>query len=207
MAHKAGAVIFSMLLGACGVGSDGGPSGGDDVQPMPVDPNPLAMKCTDAFTITGTFTPTTARPVDVLGCWGAGTWTFSLAIDPSMDSILDVTGDMQPDRCGQVAGTTAASFKSSYSFQLAIVTTAEGEYDQTYTFQTGQGVAADCTAAGDCLARLKVSQDGARECEAGIEIYSADRKQYWNLHPNQKTGETNILGAGEYTLYIDAQVP
>jgi hypothetical protein len=204
--QKAGAVIFSMLLGACGVGSDGG--GGDDgPPPNPPDPNPLAMKCTDAFTITGTFAPTTARPADVLGCWGAGTWTFSLALDPSTDSILDVTGDQKPDRCGSVAGTSAATFKPSYSFTLAITTTAEGEYDSVYTFAPGQGIAADCTGAGDCLARLKVSQDGARECEGGIEIYSADRKSYWNLHPNQKTGEGNIAGVGEFTLYNEPQTP
>ena len=197
-----------LFMAACGVGSDSdNPTTGDDVVPDPINPNPLAMKCTDAFTISGTFTPTTARPADVAGCWSAGTWTFTLATDPTMDSILDVTGDKVPDRCGQVAGTSPATFKSGYTFQVAITTTADGEYAETYTFNTGQGIAATCTTAGDCLARLKVSQDGARECEAGVEIYSADRTMYWNLHPNQKTGETNILGAGEFTQYIEPQVP
>src|SRR5687767_9646792 len=110
MAQKAGTcVVFSMLLvAACGVGDEG-----PDVET--IDPNPLAIACTDAFKVSGTFTPSTARPVDnpatpdvdetVAGCWPAGTWTFSVTLDPSPENIIDVTGDKMPDRCGQVAGT------------------------------------------------------------------------------------------------------
>ena len=202
MAHKAGAcVVFSVLLGACGVGSDGG---GDPVEP--VDPNPLAIQCTDAFNITGTFTPSTARPADVGGCWPAGTWTFSVALDPTNDAILDINGDMMPDRCGQVAGTQAATFKSSYSFVVTRTDDGDG-YVDAYMMATGQPFAQDCAQPGDCIARLKVSEGGARECEGGLEIYSADRKQYWNLHPSQETGSTTLNGLGEFTQYVEAQVP
>lgn len=207
MAQKAGAcVVLAMMLGACGVGSDGGGDPSTDAGPVePINPNPLSMKCTDSFKIAGTFTPSTARPTGLEGCWGAGTWTFSLSLDPSNESILDVNGDKQPDRCGQVAGTQAATFKSSYTFTLAVNTTVDGEYENAYSMST-TGIAADCSQTGDCLFRLKVSQDGARECEAGMEIYSADRKSHWNLHPNQETGSTTLQGSGDFTLFNEAQI-
>lgn len=208
MVQKAGALLFSMLFtAACGVGSDGGDPPKPDSGPVePINPNPLSIKCTDSFKVTGSFTPSTARPTGVEGCWGAGTWTFQLSLDPSNEGILDVNGDKQPDRCGQVAGTQAAMFKTSYSFSLAIQANVDGEYENAYTMGTGMGLAADCNLAGDCLYRLKVQQDGARECEAGMEIYSADRKMHWNLKPNQETGSTTIEGNGDFTLFNEAQV-
>ena len=198
MAQKAGTcVLFSLLLGACGVG-------GDDGQPVePIDPNPLAMKCTDAFTVTGTFTPSTARPVDVEGCWGAGTWTFSVATDPSMDNILDVDKDGKPDRCGQVAGTTAATFKASYSFILTQADDGNGWISTVA--MNGGGFASNCNASGDCIARLSVTEGGDRECQGQLEILSSDRLMYWNLQPQQLTGAADLNGHGEYTLYNTPQ--
>ncbi|HLL21534.1 MAG TPA: hypothetical protein VK427_05355 [Kofleriaceae bacterium] len=193
-----------MMLAGCGVGSDD--AGGDDAPIEPVKPNPLMISCTDAFKITGTFTPSGARPADVGGCWPAGTWTFSVALDPSDDAILDVTGDRMPDRCGKVSGTSAATFKSSYSFVVTRTDDGQG-YADAYMMATGQGIAASCSQAGDCLARLKVTEGGDRECMGGLEIYGADRKQYWNLQPTQATGSTTLAGSGEFTLYQEAQVP
>ncbi len=193
-----------MMLAACGVGSDG--DGGDDAPIEPVKPNPLLISCTDAFKVTGTFTPSSARPVDVGGCWPAGTWTFGVTLDPSDEAILDVTGDKLPDRCGRVAGTTAATFKASYSFVVTRTDNGEG-YADGYMMAGSTGLAADCAQAGDCVARLKVSEGGGRVCEGGLEIYSADRKMYWNLHPAQATGSTTLDGFGEYTAYNEAQVP
>ncbi len=194
-----------MFVAACGVGSDSDNPPSADAQVF--EPNPLAIQCTDAFKISGTFTPSTARPVDVAGCWPAGTWTFSLTRDPSNDAILDINGDKMPDRCGAVAGTSPATFKPSYSFTATTTTTVPGEYDTTFMFATGQGIAANCMQAGDCLFKLSVSQDGARECEGAVDVYSADRKQNWNLHPTQETGSTTLEGTAEYTLYLQAQQP
>jgi hypothetical protein len=197
-----------MLLAACGVGGDDGPD--------PVDPNPLAIACTDAFTVTGTFTPSTARPVDnpatpnidesVAGCWPAGMWTFTAALDPTDDNILDVSGDKIPDRCGRVAGTQAATFEAGYAFTVTRTDDGDG-YVDAYAMNSS-GLAADCSAAGaKCVFRLKVSEGGSRECEGGLEIFSADRKQYWNLHPEQATGSTSISGVGEFTQYNAPQNP
>jgi hypothetical protein len=200
-----------MATAACGV-DDGGKT-------ETVNPNPLAIQCTDAFKVTGTFTASTARPTDnpstpnvdeaVLGCWPAGTWTFSLALDPGNENILDINGDKLPDRCGQVAGTAAATFKQSCSFTVTRADDGNG-YVDAYTVNGG-GFAADCSQAGECVARLKVSEGGARECEGGFEIYSADRKEYWNLKPEQASAPApnagGLDGVGEYTRYNAPQVP
>jgi hypothetical protein len=187
----------------------------------PVDPNPLAIACTDAFKITGTFTASTARPVDnpatlevdesVGGCWPAGTWTFGVTLDPGDENIIDVTGDKLPDRCGRVAGTAAATFEASYAFTVTRTDDGDG-YIDTYAMNTSGGLAADCSVAGaKCVARLKVSEGGARECEGGLEIYSADRKQYWNLHPEQASAPApasgTLDGFGEFTQYNVPQTP
>jgi hypothetical protein len=199
MTRQAGTcVVFSLLfVAACGVGEDA------NTEERP--PNPLGIECTDSFLVSGTFTASTARPVDVGGCWPAGTWTFSVSLDPTDDHILDITGDKLPDRCGKINGTSPAAFKSSYSFTVTRTDDGDGFVD-AYAMNGG-GFAADCSQSGDCVARLKVSSGGARECEAGLEIYSADRKQHWNLKPEQQTGETNLTGLGEYTQFINAQVP
>ncbi len=198
MAQRAGTcVVFSMLLAACGVGGDDGVK--------PTDPNPLEIACTDAFTVTGTFTASTARPADVAGCWPAGTWTFSLALDPTDDNILDITGDGMPDRCGRVAGTAAASFESNYSFTATITDDGDG-YVTNYAMNGG-GFAADCTQTGKCIYRLKVTEGGDRECEGGIEIFNADRTESWNLHPTQATGSTTLEGSGDFVKYVNPQNP
>ena len=205
MAQKAGAVLSLMFVAACGVGSDGGDDMPDPM-PDPINPNPLAIQCTDAFKVMGTFTPSTARPVDVGGCWPAGTWTFSVTLDPTNEAILDINGDMMPDRCGAVAGTVPATFKPSYSFVVTRTDDGDG-YTDSYAMATGQPFQTSCASAGDCVARLKVSEGGGRECEGGLEIYSADRKQYWNLHPAQATGSTTLDGFGEFTQYVEPQTP
>jgi hypothetical protein len=206
MAQKAGALLALMFAAACGVGSDSSEPPGVDAAVEPTTPNPLGIKCTDAMRLTGTFTASTARPVDVGGCWPAGTWTFSATLDPSNEAILDINGDKMPDRCGQVAGTAAATFKTSYSFIVTRTDDGDG-YADTYAMATGQPFATTCATAGDCVARLKITEGGARECEGGLEIYSADRKQYWNFHPTQATGSTTLEGLGEFTQYVEAQVP
>ena len=199
MAQKVGAcVIFSVLMLGCGVG-------GGEGNTEEIDENPLGIECTDAFKVSGTFTPSTARPVDVAGCWPAGTWTFSLTLDATDDNILDVTGDKLPDRCGKVAGTSPATFRSSYSFTVTRTDDGDGFVD-SYAVN-GSDFAADCSQAGDCVARLKVSEGGGLECEGGLEIYSADRKQYWNLKPEQATGQSALQGFGEFTQYTEAQIP
>ncbi|MBA3393242.1 MAG: hypothetical protein H0T89_11380 [Deltaproteobacteria bacterium] len=209
MAQKAGArVLFSVtfLTAAVGCGE------GDETSNEPIDPNPLEIACTDAFKVTGSYTAgTPARPVDVEGCWPVGTWTFQLALDPTDDAILDVTGDSLPDRCGKVPGTTAATFESNYSF--SVTRTDDGTGFQDSITMNGGAFQSKCAnddgsqTTGACLFRLKVSEGGGAECEGVLELYSADRKEYWNLHPEQTTGVASISGFGEFTRYNVAQKP
>lgn len=193
--------MISTVAVGCGVGDE----------TTPIDPNPLAMACTDGFKVTGTFTASTPRPADVEGCWPAGTWTFQLALDPTDDQILDITGDQLPDRCGRVAGTTAATFESSYSFTVTRTDDGDG-YVDSYAM-AGGSFASKCAnddgspTSGACVFRLKVSEGGGGECEGGLEIYSADRTEHWNLKPSQTTGVTALTGQGEYTKYTSPQKP
>jgi len=184
---------------------------GDETTTEPIDPNPLAIACTDAFKVTGTFTAGDPRPVDVEGCWPAGTWTFQLSLDPTDDAILDVTADGLPDRCGRVAGTSPAGFESSYAFTVTRTDDGDGFVD-SYAM-AGGAFASKCTnddgspTSGACVFRLKVSEGGGGECEGGLEIFSADRTEHWNLKPAQTTGMTALAGFGEYTKYTAPQKP
>lgn len=193
------------LLGVgCGVGDDG-----DDDIIGPPDPNPNGLVCTDAFKVTGTFTPgTPARPVlddegePFTGCWPVGTWNFSVTLDPTDENILDVTGDQQPDRCGRVSGTTAAGFDAAYSFSVNRVLEAEGyvdDYVLTGAVQEGE----KWKWNDKYLYRLKVTEGGGGECEGGLELYSLDGKSYWNLKP-ALTG-TELTGFGDFGLYVEPQ--
>lgn len=199
MAQKAGACVVLSLLIGCGVGDE----------TTPIDPNPLAISCTDGFKVSGTFTASTPRPVDVEGCWPAGTWTFQLSLDPTDDQILDVTGDQLPDRCGRVPSTSPATFESSYAFTVTRTDQGNG-YVDSYAM-AGGSFANNCTdgegrpTSGACVYRLKVSEGGGGECEGSLEIYSADRTELWNLKPSQTTGVTALTGQGEYTKYTEPQ--
>lgn len=43
----------------------------------------LGIQCEAQLTISGTFTPGMAQPVDVFGCWPVGTWTFTATVGSS----------------------------------------------------------------------------------------------------------------------------
>jgi hypothetical protein len=210
MIKRVGACILVSIFGVgCGVGDDP-----DDKQPPvdEIDPNPNGLVCTDAFKITGTFTPgTPARPtVDpadptapFTGCWPYGTWSFTVSRDPGEENIQDITGDQKADRCGAVSGTQVASFDSSYSFVVSRTPDAEAEYIDNYTLPGATVVSGRTMWNDKVLYKVKVTEGGGAQCEGGLELYSADGKSYWNLHPQQ--GDTTISGFGDFHLYIDKQ--
>lgn len=198
MIQRVGAFIFvSSLFGVgCGVGDD---------NLEPIDPNPNGVVCTDAFKATGTWTAGTPMrdPVETpTGCWPVGQWRFTLAIDPSDESILDINADKKPDRCGAVKNTSIASFDASYSFTVNRVDDGDG-WIESYILEGAVQQDGEFHWNDKVLYKLKVTEGGSGECEGNLELLSADRKSLWNLHPTL-TG-TAIAGTGDFTLYDEAK--
>lgn len=111
--RKAGAcMLFGILVGACGVGEDGGPVDTDDRNEK------LGILCNAEYSVTGTFAAgTPARPIEVpTGCWPVGTWTFTAS-------------SMTSNECG-AAPTQLAT---TYSFRVDRVMGTNG-WDETYTY-------------------------------------------------------------------------
>jgi hypothetical protein len=195
--RKAGSfILVSLVVAACGVGNDM-PGGGDD-DPLPIDPNPNGIACSDTFVITGTFTEgVPARPIDpetqmpVGGCWPVGTWTWTAALEMTME-VPDITGDGVGDRCGSVAGTSRPTVNSNYAFQVMRVDDGEG-FVESYEW----------TGDRTNYWKVKVSEGGGGDCEGAAEFISPDKTGYWNMKPNQAG---NVLsGFGEYILYLEPQ--
>ena len=199
--------LVAFLGTGCGVG--------DDAKFEPIDPNPNKKVCTDAFRVTGTFAEgtTPARPIDpdtnlpIGGCWPVGKWTFTVALDPTDDNILDLTGDGEPERCGKVAGTSAATFDARYSFDVTRTAIVFGDgsdgFEEKYVLE---GAVPDGELGrwnGKIFYRLKVTEGGGGDCEGGLELYSTDKKSYWNLKPAQ-TGAV-LGGVGDFALYEEPQ--
>lgn len=171
------------MTAACGVGS------GDDGMPSSDDPDALAgITCRAAFKTTGSFVAgTPGRPTDpdtgmpITGCWPVGTWTFTASVD------ADATA-AETHPCSPAPGVLA-----SYSFKV----------DRTNDPNAG-GLVESYTWNGDqsMLYKLSVSEVGGG-CEGGLELYSADNKEYWNMKP--LLDGTTITGFGEYAKYSAAQ--
>ncbi|HWU86884.1 MAG TPA: hypothetical protein VN253_06400 [Kofleriaceae bacterium] len=172
---------------------------------MAKDPNPSKMVCTDAFKVTGTWTAgTPVRDADSpTGCWPVGTWNFTVSLDPTDTEILDITGDRKPDRCGAVSATKAATFDGSYSFVVTRTDDGDGWVD-AYALTGAVTQGSQKVWNTKVIYKLDVSEGGAGECEGGIELYSADGKEYWNLKPSL-TGNS-IAGFGNYALYEETQL-
>ena len=209
---KAGVCLVSVVLGAaCGVG-DEGPGG--------PDPNPNGIKCSAAFTTSGSFTedPTNRRPLDPLGpdgemgtaddntvpvggCWPVGTWTFTAVVDPVAE-VVDADNDGDPDRCGEVSGTSPPGVEQSYSFKVTRTEDPSvGGLRETYQY----------LGTSPNFFSVLVTEGGGGECEGVLEFKSADSKEWWTLNPNICTSancqppSNTIAGSGDYTLYLESQ--
>ncbi len=180
-----------VLTSACGVGDD-------DMPTPPSTPEPRL--CSTDFSIAGQFTlgmpvpdevnnetgmpPGDGMP-DINGCWPIGTWTFTLT---------------QTANTCDPAPTPAAS----YSFRTDYVDGPGGATDKQY-----QHTLLSPTGFPSTNWKVKVSSGGGGLCEGGIELYSADGKQSWNLHPAIDVFNTSgpIEGFGEYAEWADNQIP
>jgi hypothetical protein len=172
--RKVGALILlGLSVGACGVGED------DYVPPETDDRNEeLGIICEARFDLSGTFVAgTPSRPAELSGCWPVGEWTF--------------TAKLAENSCTTPEGGAATiATLPSYRFTVGRVEGADMQgYVDTYSW------------AGDMAAvrRLKVTAGGGGECEGGLELFSADGTQFWNMKPNQTGGV--LTGTGEYALY------
>jgi hypothetical protein len=197
-------IVVSLLAMGCGVGED-------DFEPVKEDPNPQRLVCSDAFTLTGTFTPgTPARPTDMndpaytLGCWPVGTWTFTATRDATDERILDITGDGKPERCGAVPGTQAAALDASYTLNVSrVLDNTPGIDGYVESYAIAGGVKVGSVWNGKEVYRLKVTEGGGGDCEGGVELLSEDRKMLWNFKPSQEG--TVIKGFGEFAAYQEPQ--
>lgn len=203
MTRRIGACLVMSLLIGCGVGGGGG-DGFDD--PEDLDPNPNKLTCSDAFKISGSFVESEPRPADVAGCWAVGTWTFTVSRDPGEDNVLDITGDQKPDRCGAVSGTTAATSETNFVFQVTLEGDPEipGDSFEKYALE-GQTIVGERTQwNGKLVEKMKVTEGGSGECEAGIELISMDGKSEWNVKPS--LAGTTLTGIVDFALYQDSQL-
>ncbi len=141
----------------------------------------LGIICNSTFTTTGTFTPgTPTRPAETpTGCWPVGTWTFTAKVDSN--------------ECAK-----APAVQAQYSFRVDRAVNPDPAkdigFEESYTYLSDK--------AG--LFRLGVSEIGGG-CEGGVELYSADGKEYWNLKPFLQNSGT-IAGFGEYAMFGKSQL-
>jgi hypothetical protein len=152
---------------------------GDD--PVSDDRNEnLGIDCNATFTTAGTWTAAApARPADVpTGCWPVGTWTFTAKVDTN--------------ECA-----APPALLPSYSFKVDRAVnpdpTMDIGYVETYTWFGDQAL----------LFKLAVSETGSG-CEGGLELYSVDGMEYWNMKPLLQDNGT-VAGFGEYAHYTMSQ--
>lgn len=164
--------LGAMLLLGLSVGACGV---GEDEYTPPEDygdrNEQLGVICDATFNITGTFVAgTPARPAEIpTGCWPVGTWTFTASVADN-------------------ACPAAPAVLPSYRFTVGREMDDLGWVD-TYSW------------SGDIAAvrRLKVTEGGAGDCEGGLELFSADGTEFWNMKPSQEGGV--LGGSGEYAKY------
>jgi hypothetical protein len=141
----------------------------------------LGIVCNATFTTTGSFVAAApTRPVDNTGCWPVGTWTFTAKIDQN--------------ECDQ-----APSVLASYQFKVDRAVNPDPTKDEGYV----ESYAMMSSTSPLMLRKLSVSEI-ASGCQAGVELFSADGTQFWNMRPLLSKDGT-ISGFGEYALYDSNQ--
>ena len=140
----------------------------------------LGIVCNATFTTTGTFVAAAPmRPAEVTGCWPVGTWTFTAKVDAN--------------ECAQ-----APALLPSYSFKVDRAVNPDPAKDEgyfeSYTWLGGNELT---------VRKLDVSEI-ASGCQAGLEMFTADGTQFWNMRPHLAPNGT-VTGFGEYALYDSNQ--
>ena len=131
----------------------------------------LGIVCNASFKTQGTFAIGSPQPAGVQGCWPIGVWTF--------------TATMNTNEC-----PTAPALQAQYQFKAEEIPDNNGDPVQTFTYLTEPAA----------HYRLKVSSGGGGLCEGGLQIYSPDGLQFWNMKPSLNA-DGSLTGFGEYSLY------
>lgn len=140
----------------------------------------LGIDCNATFTTTGTWTASTpTRPAAVpTGCWPVGTWTFTAKVDTN--------------ECA-----AAPALLPTYSFKVDRAVNSDPNMDIGYV--------ESYTWLGDkaLLFKLAVTEVG-NGCEGGLELYSVDGMEYWNMKPLLQD-DGKVAGFGEYARFKKSQ--
>jgi hypothetical protein len=179
-------LLGMLFIGACGVGDE-------------ETSTPDERLCSAELALTGSFTlgmpapdavnnetgqpPGDGMP-DFSGCWPAGTWAFTAAIESSTCASAPV----QPATEYRFTTTYMQSSDGAggeYSYQLVSPALQAGEY------------------------RLKVSSGGGGLCEGVMELYLDGAKKAWLLHPalNVFNQSGPLTGIGEYGEFDEPIFP
>jgi hypothetical protein len=140
----------------------------------------LGIDCNATFTTSGTWTAAApARPAEVpTGCWPVGTWTFTAKVDTN-----------------ECAAPPAVLPTYSFKVDRAVNPdpTKDIGYVESYTWLGDQAL----------LFKLAVTETGSG-CEGGLELYSVDGMEYWNMKPLLMENGT-VAGFGEYAHFTESQ--
>lgn len=173
-----------VLIGACGVGDEG---------PTPNNTQAAERLCTDTYSLAGNFTLGMASP----------------------DRVNNDTQQAPPDGIPDIEGCWPVG---TWTFTL---TRTGGDCSPAPTLPS---IAFDVDFVDDPIEpgymeiltspsiadhRLHISQGGGGLCEGGLELYSADGKEVFNLHPTLDVFNTSgpLAGAGEFSRFSKNQTP
>jgi hypothetical protein len=144
---------------------------GDDVQG---DDTEDRITCMADLDLTGSFAIGYPQPAEISGCWPIGTWTFTATV---VNNTCTDTPTLEP----------------SYAFRVDRDTgSADPDYMWLYSITS--------PAQGDAHNAVKVSSGGGGLCEGGMQIYSSDGKQEWNLHPSLNA-DASLDGIGTFQIH------
>ena len=159
------------LLGVCSIVFAAACTTGD------VPPPPNGRICSTTYTVSGSFVPGTAPPMNWTGCWPVGTWTFAAA---QADNDCGTPGMVLPQY--QILGVQVLDENGDPNYSMSYLT--------------------DPTVMNIC----KVSEGGSGLCEGELDLYSTDGTQVMLLKPELNADNT-VTGDGEYSLYGSDQWP
>ncbi len=174
MARTCGAFV---LLGSLVLGACGV---GDEAAESDDRNEQLGIVCNATFKTTGTWAPTApTRPADNTGCWPVGTWTFTATIDEN--------------ECAN-----APALLPQYQFKVERAVNPDPLKDD------GLEETVTWLGANTVKVRKVDVSEIASGCQAGVELFSMDGKQFWNMRPHLAPNGT-MDGFGEYALYDSDQ--
>ena len=133
----------------------------------------VELVCAAPVSIVGTFAEETAQPVEISGCWPIGTWSFAVTV-----------GEHD---CGDVPAPLA-------NYQIRFERDLEADQPD-YTW-----ISSYLTDPTDETVEISVTSGGGGLCEADLQIFSADGRNVWNLHPALQADAT-LNGQGEFMIY------